>query len=72
MKVVPLGLARVFTNKHKISVERLARDKHSSLSRTFINYDRIKFYYIDPGSTLKICNIRHKNRQLGIKLVSYE
>ncbi len=27
----------------------LAKDKHYSLLRRFLNYDRKKFYKIDPG-----------------------
>ena len=33
-----------FTNKHETKVERLVRDKHSSLLRTFVNYGHKKFY----------------------------
>ncbi len=32
-----------FTQKDQIWLERLARDKHSSLLRTFVNYDQKKF-----------------------------
>jgi hypothetical protein len=31
------------SQKHKTMLERLARDKQSSLLREFVNYDRIKF-----------------------------
>jgi hypothetical protein len=34
---------------HKTSLERLARDKHSSLLQKFVNYGRKKFYRIVPG-----------------------
>jgi len=37
-----------FINKHWTKLERLARDKHSSLLRTFVNYDRKLFYNIEP------------------------
>jgi hypothetical protein len=30
-------------------LERLSRDKHSSLLRSLANYDRKKFYNIGPG-----------------------
>jgi hypothetical protein len=33
---------------HKIRLERLARDKHSSLLRKYINYGHKKFYNIGP------------------------
>ncbi len=36
------------THKHQSRLERLARDKHSSLLRTFVNYGRKKFYNVDP------------------------
>ncbi len=44
-----LGQASGLTNKHQTRLERLARDKHSSLSRKFVNYGRKKFYRIGPG-----------------------
>jgi hypothetical protein len=34
-------------------VKRLARDKHSGFSGTLINYDRKKFYKIDPRMELE-------------------
>jgi hypothetical protein len=34
--------------KHWTSLERPARDKHSSLSQNFVNYGRKKFYSIGP------------------------
>ncbi len=37
-----------FTNTHETKLERLSRDKHSSLLRTFVNYGRKKFYNIGP------------------------
>jgi hypothetical protein len=33
-------------HKHKTRLAKLARDKHSSLLRTFVNYGRKKFYEI--------------------------
>jgi hypothetical protein len=36
------------TYKHKTRLVMLARDKHSSLLQTFINYRRTKFYNIGP------------------------
>jgi hypothetical protein len=41
------------THKHKTRLERLARDKHSSLLRRFINYDRKQFYNIGRMHLLK-------------------
>ncbi len=32
-------------------MEKLARDRHSSLVRRFVNYGRKKFYYIGPTSS---------------------
>ncbi len=39
---------RRLTHKYYTRLERLARDKHSSLLRKSVNYDRNKFY--DTGS----------------------
>jgi hypothetical protein len=44
----PLRLAPGFTHKHCTRLERLARDKHSSLLRKFVNYNCKKFYNIGP------------------------
>ncbi len=33
-------------------MEKLDKDKHSSLFRRFVNYGRIKFYNIDPRSEM--------------------
>jgi hypothetical protein len=38
--MTPLGL----THKHSTRLERLDRDKHSSLLRKSVNYSRKKFY----------------------------
>jgi hypothetical protein len=35
------------TPKHQTRLERLARDKRSSLLRKFVNYDRKRFYNVD-------------------------
>ncbi len=40
------GLEVSLTHKHKTRLEGLARDKHSSLLRKFVNYDRKEFYNI--------------------------
>jgi hypothetical protein len=37
------------TGKHQTRLERLARDKHSCLLRTFVKYGRKKFDNIRPG-----------------------
>ncbi len=34
------------THKHKTRMEKFARDEHSSLLRTFVNYRHKKFYNI--------------------------
>jgi hypothetical protein len=36
------------TCKHQTRLDSLARDKHSSLIRKIVNYDRKKFYRIGP------------------------
>ncbi len=46
----PLGQALGLTHKHLTRLERLARDKPSSLLRIFINYGRKKFYKIGSRS----------------------
>ncbi len=38
------------TSKYQTSLERLARDKHSSVLRKFVNYGQKKFYNIGPRS----------------------
>jgi hypothetical protein len=40
------------TNKHYTGLERLAKDKRSSLLRKFVNYGCKKFYSTGPGSSL--------------------
>ncbi len=41
-------LGSLFTHKHYTRLQRLARDKHSSLLRKSVNYDRKKFYSTGP------------------------
>ncbi len=36
------------THKHQTKLEMSARDKHSGILRTFVNYDRKKVYNIGP------------------------
>jgi hypothetical protein len=43
-----LGQAPGLALKQKTRLERLARDKNSSLLRKFVNYGREKFYNIGP------------------------
>ncbi len=38
------------THKHKTRMERLAKDKHSSLLQKFVTYGRKKFDRIGPWS----------------------
>jgi hypothetical protein len=44
-----LVLAPGLTQKHQTRLERLTRDKHSSLLRKFVNYDRKSFMIQTPG-----------------------
>jgi hypothetical protein len=44
-----LGKAPGLSHEHQTKVERLARDKHSSLLRNFGNYGPKKFYRIGPS-----------------------
>jgi hypothetical protein len=37
--------------QHWARMERVARDKHSSLLQTFVNYDRKSLIIFGPGST---------------------
>ncbi len=39
-------------HKLQVRLERLARDKHSSLLLTLVNYECKKFFNIGPGSQL--------------------
>ncbi len=50
LKVSSIGVGSCFTNKYQTRLERLSRDKHSGLLRTFVNYVRKKFYNIGPWS----------------------
>ncbi len=45
-----LWLAPGLIHKHYTRLERPARDKHSSLVQTFVNYGRKKFYKVGPLS----------------------
>jgi hypothetical protein len=42
-QVLPSRVGSRLTHKHRTRLERLARDKHSSLLQTFLDYDRKKF-----------------------------
>jgi hypothetical protein len=48
-------------HKQQTSLESLARDKHSSLIRTFVNYGGKKFYNIGPWEVFMtlyfLCNL---------------
>jgi hypothetical protein len=44
--------ARCLTCKQCVWLERLARDKHSSLLRKFLNYGRKKFYNLALGPSV--------------------
>ncbi len=39
-------------HKHQTKLERLAKNKHSSLLRKFVNYEEKKFYNIGPRKVL--------------------
>jgi hypothetical protein len=43
-----IHLGSSLTSKHETRLERLARDKHSSLLRKSVNYGQKKFYNIGP------------------------
>ncbi len=43
----------MLTCKHQTRLERLARDKHSSLLRTFVNYGRKSFIILGPRNAMK-------------------
>jgi hypothetical protein len=55
LKGASLGLP-LASLKNKTRLEKLARDKHSSLLRTFVNCGRKKFYGIGP----RLCYFRLK------------
>jgi hypothetical protein len=50
-----LGYATGLTHKHQTRLERLAKDKHSSLLRTLVNYGRKTFYNI--GSCVRLVHL---------------
>ncbi len=60
-----LGYAPGLTHKHQTRVERLARVKHSSVLRKFINYGPKKFYRIG-SSAMKLFYGRKKNYRKGL------
>ena len=45
-----LRLAPTFLSNIRLGLEELAKDKHSSLLRKFVNYGRKKFYNTGPLS----------------------
>jgi hypothetical protein len=45
-------------NKHLTWLEKLARDKHSSLLQKLVNYDRKSFITLGPGCILKVTEIK--------------
>ncbi len=49
LKGASLRLAPDLSHKHLTRLEKLARDKHSSLIRKFVNYGWKKFHN-DPGA----------------------
>ncbi len=49
------------TNKHQIRLEKLAKDKPSSVLQKFVNYGRKKFYYIDHKAYLGKDTAPHLN-----------
>ncbi len=51
-----------FTRKHQTELERLARDKHSSLLQTFVNYGCEKFYKIGGGWSISAFNVFIKSK----------
>jgi hypothetical protein len=52
-----LRLSLDLTLKHSTTLERSARDIHSSLLRTLINYRRKKFLTLGPGFLkLELCS----------------
>ncbi len=56
-----LRLAPTFLSNIRLGLEELAKDKHSSLLRKFVNYGRKKFYNIGPwychlDTTLTLCH----------------
>jgi hypothetical protein len=52
------------THKHVTRLERLTRDKHSSLLRKFVNYGRNKFY--DTGPAHKCWNVNDEKTFLSL------
>ncbi len=47
-----LGETPGFTHKHQTRLEKLARDKYTTLLQTFINYGQKSFITFGPGSQL--------------------
>ena len=60
--VYPIEAPPGLTHKHQTKLERFARDKHSSLLYTLINYWRKMFYNIGPWNRIHnthyfLCNL---------------
>ncbi len=53
------------TRKYWTRVERLARDKHSSVLVTFVNYGRISFTTLAPGERWRLGRIRSDFGNVG-------
>ncbi len=68
------------THKHQTRLERLARDKHSSLLRTFVNYSRKSYttpvqeenftLFLSPLSTLVIMAVIKATLDANIQTIS--
>ncbi len=69
-----LGWAPGFTHKHQTRLERLAKDKHSSLLRKSVNYGRIFFIVEEPAiliSPVKSLQLRSQGTLLYRYLTCY-
>ncbi len=51
-----------FTCKHETMLERLTRDKHSSLLQKSVNYGRKKFYSTGPRGVNPLCWPRNQGK----------
>ncbi len=56
LTLVGSGLA----SKHLVRLEKLARDKHSTLLQFFLNYGRKNFITLGPGG----CIIKHNGLEI--------
>ncbi len=57
LKCASLTQALALKLKHWTRLEKIAKDKPSSLLRKFVNYGRKKFYNVDTGVNVNVLKL---------------